>query len=1725
MEKMSKAIDVYLERRKTRQYVGRLSRKKRKFVFEYDSIYLYSENPLAIGSDLLLEKARHTSSVLFPSFADRIPSQKNPAYKEYCQDVGISPFEKDAFVLLSTLGKKSPITPFVCVLVQEEQDFSAKDLNPRGFKKGQGTALGGFSASQVDLKQENSNKIRIFRKDLGLSIREFASVFDVSQATIYRIENKKTTGRDTLKKLALYFQYPKMALDRIQNSPALNERKKNQAKNFLKSQIQAVYSAISPFTVTPEDVQKCFPTQAVELLRRLVLLECDRYNIPQNSIHISSNIPAKDGGQDALIYWSYGPDHTNYFPSKYNCFQVKAKKVSPSECKKEIFNGNENQLKEAVQRVLKNKGAYILFSTKSDVAGIYLQVREEAIQEGIKEAGYDPTSIEVKFYDSNIIVDWLNSFPSLVVWFLKEVCGRSVNPWISWQEWSKDRDYGSQFMYHAQLAQKKSALFRQLSQTQQTAHLTGPSGVGKTRLALEIFRPLTDNTKLNQTNLEEADSVGQESHKNDISTLVLYSPAKSITETNIRELKPFRAILIIDDCPLDKAERFHKIALQEDSNLSLLTIGQENPGGTFTHSVKLEPDKEIVTKILSDRQNISNIYIEPLYIKMTEGFPLMAKLLRESGPHVLATDDLPNIRKKMLWGLETPDPQAEKVIKALSIFDTIYMEDALNQEFVVFDTSVRRTKEELKYVAKHIAKMDYDEFYKKIKFFEKRKIIQQHGRFIQARPKPLALWLAMEFLQETPVESTIKWVLGMDQFSKDLVQKKIDSDEQKYQQLPEEEKKEYKEYQEAEQKRYDNMSNQRKRQYENWRINCLPLNPLIESFCKQLSYLNSSSKAKQLAEKLCDSGGLFGQEKVLSTKWGSTCLLYLSVYSEIALKTLKKFLNNKTVEELLTPMDIQNLARRNWIWTLQKLAFKKELYEDSSWLLLKLAEAENEDYSNNATGIWTSHFQLFLSGTQADPKTKFQIIKEINKEGTARQKEIAVQALEKALPQNGYTGNYNSSTIDPQKEWRPATYGELWDYHRKALKLLVQFATEDHPQNIQKKAQDIIAHYLPSLLKIKALHKDVETAVKTIFSYKDPFWPEAVKTLERALKYNTFKKDTEIINKTKALLKLLKPKAENIQQRLFLYVKESNDYQIPNHKKQNKGYSQAFADLIDNFTTYMKTIYLEDTKQTNLQAMNNTNRKATLPTVKSSSMDKQSVVPNLLNKNEVTSIFKSLFHGEQNNTITFAREVAQLLCSGKVSIQQDQGQKLCRLDPQGKESHKPNAEHKAIKWAYKLLTYAQKWSKNPDFDPSFLCGWIAELCLLMPEETQKILDKLAQNLDYKELFIPTYYSRDLSDRDITRLIHFLSHQTNTNIPRLPQKIQGLSTAQKCQKVSTKKMTELIIFLTNKNGEWARSALQIYSYYGSNDIEKKKALLPALFQLLTKKDLLIRKSLKRWDKNMDSHYYKKAVKDLFSLTTEDTKSNKTGFLQGAALEAVSTSGVVDKKLKISNKSSIKKEKALKSPPSNDKALKQEPSNKGRIFAQFFVSTVLQSGLSLYDFCIDDYTIKKVLRQIIAKYPKVVLSEIAKTSQKKLDLLGVQELFKSSDLVDTFSEQMLKKWCAKAPDKMPVFFATHSNLIEFNQKHNQWSWTALAHFLFDNYGDREEVTSAVATNLGRFSWINSMSDYFTAIKQAMMSLREHKHKNIRDFCKNQVSYLQGRINQEKQREKERKELGLL
>ena len=299
------------------------------------------------------------------------------------------------------------------------------------------------------------------------------------------------------------------------------------------------------------------------------------------------------------------------------------------------------------------------------------------------------------------------------------------------------------------------------------------------------------------------------------------------------------------------------------------------------------------------------------------------------------------------------------------------------------------------------------------------------------------------------------------------------------------------------------------------------------------------------------------------------------------------------------------------------------------------------------------------------------------------------------------------------------------------------------------------------------------------------------------------------------------------------------------------------------------------------------------------------------------------------------------------------------------------------------------------------------------------------------------------------------------------------------------MKELINFLLNKkNIEWIRAALQIYIYYVDHDTEKKKTLLPILLQLLTNKNLLIKKGSKSStmsrDYTMSSFYYKKAVTDLFSLTEED-------------------------------------------------------ANKSQIFAQFFVTTILQSRQDLYDFCIDEHSIKEIFKQIIKKYPNpdIVLSEIANNSDKNRNYFNMRKLFtyndlnlyKKSLLSSFYDQETLKKWCIKAPNTIPLFLAEHIDLLVYSKEQEERVWSSLTEFLFDNYGDQKELTDAVAINLlnpgvVRGGYLN----YYETIKTAIMSLKEHRHKNIRDFCEDQISYLQKRIDQLKQKEIEREELDM-
>ena len=196
-------IAVYLERRKTRQFVGELRyiADIDEFEFTYDRNYLYSKSIIPLGPELPLKKQPFRSKRLFESFSDRIPSKENPAYTDYCKAVGIDVSETNPLILLSTIAKRGP------------SSFIFEPIYARGI---------------------DPHQLKHFREMLNLTAREFAVCFSISLASLNRIETGKATGKEILKRLEIYIKFPEVALFEFQrNSGKIHLQKKRHAEKVL----------------------------------------------------------------------------------------------------------------------------------------------------------------------------------------------------------------------------------------------------------------------------------------------------------------------------------------------------------------------------------------------------------------------------------------------------------------------------------------------------------------------------------------------------------------------------------------------------------------------------------------------------------------------------------------------------------------------------------------------------------------------------------------------------------------------------------------------------------------------------------------------------------------------------------------------------------------------------------------------------------------------------------------------------------------------------------------------------------------------------------------------------------------------------------------------------------------------------------------------------------------------------------------------------------------------------------------------------------------------------------------------------------------------------------------------------------------------------------------------------------------------------------------------------
>lgn len=205
-----------------------------------------------------------------------------------------------------------------------------------------------------------------------------------------------------------------------------------------------------------------------------------------------------------------------------------------------------------------------------------------------------------------------------------------------------------------------------------------------------------------------------------------------------------------------------------------------------------------------------------------------------------------------------------------------------------------------------------------------------------------------------------------------------------------------------------------------------------------------------------------------------------------AIKYLKRTIGKASREELLR----FEYGRREVVWALEYTAQQRKYFSDSAELLLILAETENENISNNATGIFAALFSLGfgpLSYTEVQPKDRFPVLIKALYSKSPERRRIALEGFKSSLSRYDQVfrliSSNDSISISPNL-WKPNDWSELFDSYKLYWSYLVD-NLDDFTDDIKKEIIKILLDSSIGVAGISATLTEMVLSTLRVFSKKD----------------------------------------------------------------------------------------------------------------------------------------------------------------------------------------------------------------------------------------------------------------------------------------------------------------------------------------------------------------------------------------------------------------------------------------------------------------------------------------------------------------------------------------------------------------------------------------------------------------------------------------------------------------
>lgn len=550
-------------------------------------------------------------------------------------------------------------------------------------------------------------------------------------------------------------------------------------------------------------------------------------------------------------------------------------------------------------------------------------------------------------------------------------------PFINWQSWQTTSSFPFAFVRTSYVDELYKELYSHFSVDKSVFRLCGLSGIGKTRLLFEYFSQADDRFVLQSGRLLYYDLSGQ---------------SEQILTATIRELvsKQENKILIIDNCPIEYHNELCKILLADQSKLNLLTISTDpeeksTSFGRFNQTklfiLENEKCKETVQQILDQNFNEFEEHEKGLLKDFSSGISFVAALMAENqerGKHQPGTLTEKELIRKLL-GPFYDDPITLSVIQACCLFSKFgYFDDLRYQAEAIAQSTDICSLDHVNDNAADAPELRKMRFIAACKKLHGRRLLERKGRTFSFRPSPLAVRMAEEWWQTCGVVKFQK-ILPVLQGAK-----------------------------------------------------------LVEAFCEQFRYLKHIAHAQTIVKDLCKDGGVFRSAEVLNTKEGSRLFRsFVYVNPAACAESLYVTFGEMGPDEA---REIFN-GRRNLVWALEQLCFRKETFESSFKVMAIFATGENENIANNATGQFRQLFHIHLPGTEASLLERLEIIRWCLNGNDALQ-ELGLVALSSALTNAHFSrmgGAEHQGDVQPLKDYIPSG-GEVYQYWKSVIDILEEFA-------------------------------------------------------------------------------------------------------------------------------------------------------------------------------------------------------------------------------------------------------------------------------------------------------------------------------------------------------------------------------------------------------------------------------------------------------------------------------------------------------------------------------------------------------------------------------------------------------------------------------------------------------------------------------------------------------------